>query len=40
MINNDEMMETNACDTNIFTESISEVRLVNNFDGLAFKINE
>ena len=35
----DDTIEEIACETNIFTESMSEVRFVNNFEGFAFCIN-
>ena len=34
MTNTEEIIVTKAIETNIFTESISEVRLVSNFEGL------
>ncbi len=34
MINSDEATATMAIETNIFTESASEVRLVSSFEGL------
>ena len=30
----EEIIVTKACETNIFTESISDVRFVNSFEGL------
>ena len=39
MTKNDEIIVTNAWETNILIESVSEVRLVNNFEGLDFRIN-
>jgi hypothetical protein len=40
IIKTDETIVTIACDTNIFTESISEVRFVNSLEGLALRIYE
>ena len=38
MINSDEAMDTIACDTNSLIESVSAVKLVSSFEGLAFSI--
>ncbi len=38
IINNEEIIETIACDINSFIESTSAVRLVNSLDGFACSI--
>ncbi len=40
MINSEEIIATKACATNVFTESISDVRFVSNREGLEPMINE
>ncbi len=38
MTKTEEIIVTNAIETNIFTESISEVRFVKSFEGFDFRI--